>query len=664
MLRKLLAVVSIVWAVQLSAYWLAASFASLDGHFPSPQPDTKLYCQSARRIVEGHPFSFSEGEDVSTGTTSVLHPFVLAVPYACGAKGDRLLVAGFFLNGLFYLIFLLGWTAVIARCVNGCKDRYLSVILIALAAQPALCAFGQTDTGLWMAVSAAFVAAIAWNRWWLAVVLMLICPWVRPEGVILTVALALAMLLYRPMRRRSWMVVGGGLLSTVLVFAFNWFLTGRCQFDSVAHKGYFKVLPMPDAVGSTLRDGMEILRTFFVGTTDKWPASIYFLPVVGGVFLALGILSRRWRRIESFPVAVMGIATLGSMAIVASSGWQGTNFDRYLAWTMPVFLLLTAKGAVQMGRMAAFRRLRYLPTVVCVGFYCVMAVGGVMMFHSTSKLNASHDEFQRACELTMASGDLAANRSPSGSVGGIVCADAYDYSRRRYRHLAGLYSPDFFRYYKIPFALELLKRKKDLRFDYWDLKGGELSCLPGQRDEVLGAVILSGPYGRELREADWRAFDAGEAVPTPLGKRLVARLDVGYLPDEEAAEYEVIDRWGREPSDVFFAVAPLGGRLAVDAGRSILGGDMFTVPLVPGRDCEVTIRTLARHGADEMRSPVKMLLNVNGHDVKQVMYELNVTTNAFQDVTFRIPGTAIAESPCRIGLFGDHITCGYWFWQE
>lgn len=663
MLRKLFAVVLIVWAVQLSAYWMAASFASLDGHFPSPQPDTKLYCQSARRIVEGHPFSFSEGEAVSTGTTSVLHPFVLAIPYACGAKGGRLLVAGFFLNGLFYLVFLLGWAAVVARCVHGRADRYLSVILMALAAQPALCAFGQTDTGLWMAVSAAFMATLAWNRWCPAGVLMFLCPWVRPEGVILSVALALATLLYRPILWRRLMVAGMGMLSTILVFAFNWILTGRCQFDSVAHKGYFKVLSMPDAIGSTLRDGMEILRTFFVGTTDKWPASIYFLPVLGGVFLSLGILSRRWKRSESFPIAVIGIATLGSLAIVASSGWQGTNFDRYLAWTMPAFLILTAKGAMQMGRSTVFHRLRYLPSAVCVGFYCVMAIGGVMMLHSTSKLNASHDEFQRTCELTMVASDQAAKRNSPGSVGGIVCADAYDYSRRSYRHLAGLYSPAFFEYYKVPCALELLKRRQELRFDYWDLKGGELSCLPGQCDEVLGPTILSGPYGRELREADWHAFDAGEIVVAPYGKRLVTRLDVGFLPDEAAAEYEVIDRWGRDPSDVFFAVAPLGERLAVDGGRSIRGGDAFTVPLVPGRDCDVTIRTLARHGADEMKSPVKMLLNVNGHDVKLVAYELNVTTNAFQDVTFRIPGTAIAESPCRIGLFGDHIVCGYWFWQ-
>ena len=71
-----------------------------------PQPDTPLYYQAARRIVEGHPFSFSEGSSVCTGTTTVLYPFVLAIPYALGFSGDAMIVVGFLLNALFYCVFL------------------------------------------------------------------------------------------------------------------------------------------------------------------------------------------------------------------------------------------------------------------------------------------------------------------------------------------------------------------------------------------------------------------------------------------------------------------------------------------------------------------------------------------------------------------------------
>ena len=92
--------------IQIACYYLAGMFASPDGAMPIPQPDTLLYCQAARRIVEGAPFSFSVGTAPSTGTTSVLYPFVLAIPYALGFTGDSLISAGFWLNAVFFLSIL------------------------------------------------------------------------------------------------------------------------------------------------------------------------------------------------------------------------------------------------------------------------------------------------------------------------------------------------------------------------------------------------------------------------------------------------------------------------------------------------------------------------------------------------------------------------------
>ena len=68
--RNLLALAGCVALVQIAVYYLMGATIRSDGAMAIAQPDTLLYCQAARRIVEGAPFSFSAGTAVSTGTTS------------------------------------------------------------------------------------------------------------------------------------------------------------------------------------------------------------------------------------------------------------------------------------------------------------------------------------------------------------------------------------------------------------------------------------------------------------------------------------------------------------------------------------------------------------------------------------------------------------------
>jgi hypothetical protein len=160
--------------MQVAAYYLAGILTSPDGSMAVPQPDTLLYCQAARRIAEGHPFSFSEGSAACTGTTSVLYPFILAIPYVLGAKGDALLTAGFVLNAFFYLLFLVGWTKAFQIWLEEPLARLTATLLIALSGQIAFCAMAQSDIGCWLAVSGGLAAGLAMrNRWLYASLLIL-----------------------------------------------------------------------------------------------------------------------------------------------------------------------------------------------------------------------------------------------------------------------------------------------------------------------------------------------------------------------------------------------------------------------------------------------------------------------------------------------------------
>ena len=647
----------------VAGFYVAGSLAGLGAGMANPQPDTLLYCQAARRIAEGHPFSFAAGEAVSTGTTSVLYPFILAVPYALGAKGDALFTAGFLLNAVFYLVFVLGWSAAFCRWLADWRVRLVSSLLVALAGQPAFCALAQSDIGAWMAMSAVLAYVLAAGRTLLFGALLVLGPWMRPEGMVVVVAFAIAAAVRSFCRRRieraDCLLVAVSVLSAFGVFAFNFWLTGEAQFSSVAHKGYMKLYPLAQAIPLVARDAFKMLRGVILAIPPSPPREMYSIPLLGGVFFCWGVLVHDWRRDGFAGLGVMVLAGLGGFLTVAQSGWQDTNADRYLAWLMPLVFLFVAEGAV-----AATDRLRgragaALPVVgVCV-FAAGCAVVFASIFHCSSRKADRLRAFASECERTMPSG---------ASVGAFgSCGVAYEFSNRRLRHVGGIYSPEFAMWSDAA-RYETLRKRAELRFDYWFLDGSDLAELPKERrDDMLGTVVLAGPDSLELRKADWTVFNRSSVPPRPPrdGLGLVADIEVGYDPHEQSAAYAVCDRYERANNVPFLEFAGNGTNLVFDACRLVLGADRMTVALRPGRDATVVMRTKAsvvgcgsRH---DFANPLALNVEIDGRVTSQV--SLPMATNGFCEVSFVIPGHEIKGNATRIGLLGDHVAASYRFWQ-
>ena len=381
---------------------------------PSAQPDTLLYCQAARRIVEGAPFSYSAGTAACTGTTSVIYPFILAVPYALGLKGDLLVTAGFVLNAAFYLIFLLGWCSLACRIFAGCPaGRFLSVALVATFGPFAYCALAQSDIGLWMAVSAWLAYGLYCDRKHIYVPLLLLAPWVRPEGMIVAlsvVGFATLKWLIGSRRVSRDLLLNLLILSSVVgVFALNYAITGECQFSSVAHKGHFKNLSFTSAAYASAIDLMRIAKAYLLGLPQNAPRDFCFLPLIGAACMWIGLFARRWSDV-SWREFSWYLAMAGGIATVATSGWQNTNLDRYLIWIMPVLILYMAHGAnalavgiwqlvVPMDHNGRARSPSApIPAILLLAFNLVMAVVFVWIFrHSSAGADASRN-FAARCE--------------------------------------------------------------------------------------------------------------------------------------------------------------------------------------------------------------------------------------------------------------------------
>ena len=405
--RNLLVLAGCAALVQAACYYLAGATVRSDGAMAIAQPDTLLYCQAARRIVEGFPFSFSAGAAVSTGTTSVLYPFVLAVPYLLGFKGDALLAAGFALNVLFHLAFVLGWAALACKVfAERPAAKVLAVALVSLFGPFAYCSLAQSDIGLWMAVSAWLAYGLYTGRRALYVPLLLAGPWVRPEGMVVALAYGAFCLLDCARRRRVGADAAIALLaagSAAGVFALNYALTGACQFSSVAHKGYFSNLSFPSAVYAAAMDAMKIAKAYLLGIPQDAPRDFFYLPVVGAAFMWIGLFSRSWRNVAWRELAWY-LALAGGFATVATSGWQNTNLDRYLAWTMPVLLFHVALGADVVASRLEKGVARALPGMAVAGFTCAMAFVFVCVFRYSTARSDDSRAFAVRCEAEMPAG--------------------------------------------------------------------------------------------------------------------------------------------------------------------------------------------------------------------------------------------------------------------
>lgn len=668
--RNLIALSICTALVQIALYYLAASTIRSDGSLAIAQPDTLLYCQAARRIAEGFPFSFSAGTGVSTGTTSVLYPFFIAVFYLIGFKGHSLIAAGFLLNSAFYIVFVVGWVFVACHAfAERPVSRFVSSLLVSLFGPFAFCALAQSDIGLWMAVSAWLAYGLFTGRRCIYVPLVLVSPWIRPEGMVVVFSLLVFTVIDMFHKRRigiDTLVAVASVLSVAGVFALNFALTGEFQFSSVAQKGYFKNLSPGSAVYMSAIDFMRIVKAYFLGIPKAAPRDFFYLPVIGAAFLWIGLFVRSWRRV-SWREFAWYLAMLGGFVTVSTSGWQNTNLDRYLVWIMPVLIFYMAFGAEVVSSWLKPGPVRMLPSAALVIFTGAMAVVFVFLF----RFSSSADRVRRFAERC----DMEMPKSASLGTWG-NCGIAYDMSDRRVAHLSGIYSQEFFASTARSSKFETLKNEPVTRFDYWfcHASDGE-SFYCGKPDVAVGPEVLVAPPDFELRKADWSAYDAAAAVPTAPaeGAVLCARVDVAYDRDEKSAKYETLTRDDYPFFAPFHRVGSLNGTNIVEAGRFAYGGDAMSIPAHPGRDLHVVMRTALKckvsvdrelgHRTSEfsLKSPLKLRVFVDDTEAGEM--EIKVTEGDFCDAHFTIPGKFIASSSARMTFLGEHIAFCYWFYQ-
>jgi hypothetical protein len=665
--------------VQIGAYYFVGSMASPTNHVALPQPDTILYCQAARQIVEGQPFIFSPGDKPSTGTTSHLYPFLLAIPYALGATGDNLITAGFALNALFYLIFVLSWGVIAIRLCKTPLARGVAGLLLALNGQATISALSQADTGLFMAMSAGLFATFLTGRTRTFAVLLVIAPWCRPEGSVLAYLFPLLLLLRRLIWGESsskgeWITAFLGVLSALGVPLFNLWLTGNAQFHSILYKGYFKQYELLPAIYLGSKDAIKILRELLLGTPEMAPREFFFLPLFGALFAWIGIFRRSWLDKRSWRELWWLSGILIALGGVATSGWQNTNVDRYLAWVFPLWLIYMAEGATWLTRkIKAALRFRSLPLWALIGFQSITAVWMLSCFEFNSRISNQEYEALKTLNTLL---------PKKASLGTLMLAPAYVTSGHQMMHLCGLYSPDFL----VPETdlvvnFETIKHHEKYQFDYWLLDPGILSWFSTQTNVFYTAKTPIMLDGRFVAKAEWSALKRSmepledASVKAIRGWREIARLDIGYLADEKRFDYSSFSRFHKVRYAPILLAGSCGTNAIADVGRSIIGSESMTIPCTPGQPLKILLRTIGamnlflRNAASlgnysfGFNSPLKLRVHVDEKDACYFEIPIKEENGVFSEISFEIPAKAITQPNPRITLYGDHASFALWFYQ-
>jgi hypothetical protein len=357
------------------------------GEWSAPLDDVFIHFDYAREAARGHPFEWSAGNGYSSGNTSLLYPFVLAIGYAGGFAGERLMT----------------WAAIVAAVsVFGTllAARGLLVVgeatpanakILAFLLPPAFLAIGALDWSLWSGMEVSFFLA-TWalgllatravehasrdelfaKAGWLggAGVLMVLT---RPEGAVTLLAfgvLAAMSTLERFGLRTAFrvLVIAGvpAICALALQSAANLAFTGELSANGAIVK---LAINQPFLTGAEkLDDYVQNLRYAVFRNVEYHftDASIFgfLIPTLAGLSLA----TKETRRYG----ALLWAQIVGWLVLVALNGQVRWQNERY---TMPAvaWLLLAAVLGVQ-----ALVRRRVRPSIAVtalVGAVAIQLVG-------------------------------------------------------------------------------------------------------------------------------------------------------------------------------------------------------------------------------------------------------------------------------------------------
>ncbi len=623
----LLAVATLALLTALAT--LVVNAAYNQGRFVPPLDDVYIHLQYARQIGLGEFLRYQAGAPRTTGASSLL--YVLLLGAASVVVPASLLLYAAVAFGVLCFATTAVLVTLLGRTLGSRRAGVAAGVLTALCGPLVWGATSGMEVGLVAVLAAgtllAFVREQHDGRFrvlpWVATPLVL----TRPEGLVLVVVVLLGVAATLAQRHRLRLDPPVRLLATAarcavpLVAALAQLLayrllTGSSENSGVLAKSWFarplgSPLEIADRILATVRTATELVGG--ISTTQVAGPGVAVLAAFGLASLALGPRPRR------IVAGVLGLGLVGVLVAVATLQTALWHDGRYLQPFLPVVVLLAVLGARAVGAAAADAR---RGRVLAAGLVGVLGVFALISTPTWALRQAQQAAGIRESSVSVAQW-LRGNTPPDAIVGVNDVGAAAWFSDRRVVDLVGLTTPGLARpalagsgaMYEA--LAHLPADRRPTYFSIFDQTSlvpvGELGAARILGDKPVTAFDAQspardpGPFGGicqstgdcrviSVWRADWSHLGSGDIPDAPVPGRVVDHLNVGDLDDEAAHGYGV-DRaliGVGDQTEVRNQTEP-GGRVVVDSGRHVVGGEHFTLRgLTPGRPVTLTARVDAR----------------------------------------------------------------------
>ncbi|HEY5908355.1 MAG TPA: hypothetical protein VIZ31_09940, partial [Vicinamibacteria bacterium] len=582
--------------------FLLAMFSSTGGRFVPQVADLYLVCQYARGFAEGHPFQYNPGEGPSTGSTSLLYTAWLGLWHALGARGEALIAVAI-LGGCVLYAGSVALAVRVGRRLGDERSAALAGALVALGGPVVWGFLYGSDIALFL-----FLTLLLFDRWLFAfetgrfagvAVAGSLLALARPEALPLGLLLGAAAFFgpsaasRRERLRASWPLAVSGLVLLVL----RW-VTGRWLGTSVADKSLLANYGWLDTMGLVSGYAVDVARGLLLGFyPSDTPLGFsrgfapYFFPPLALLFvlaaLATEPVPRRFAT-RSFVLAVLGVGLLAG-----ANTFMGVHFSRYLLWTFPVLLVLTAVGLSRLTRLLAPADVARERSLFGACALLFLVTGALSTARLAAFYGASAGEIARR-ELPMA--DWIRANLPPGTVIANAATSIEYLTGHRAVNLHGVTSPDFFGNRtaereagtfealsrlpaegRPPYLLTSAAVQAGSALMRELVEGEALHSTFSLSDDLLLFRLRTDLPGRQASPH----LGSSKSAVTSLAE--VDRLNVGDSRDEAAHAYRHESRLGDLELNgtvkiaEYPATASAPALRVADAGRAILGFERFRV---------------------------------------------------------------------------------------
>ncbi len=330
--------------------YLSASLSAGHGDLVLPLDDTYIHFQYAKQLALGQPYVYNPGQAPTSGATSFLYPYLLAIGYLIGFQGLNLGLWAM-LIGAFALLASLWLVYALVRHFGGADWLAVgSALIFGLTGAVEWHFFSGMETGLVICFTLATLYAFAAQRFHGFILSASLLALIRPEASLLSL---IAIVLWvadrivgarhvvptpnkeRPARSVQWLLLIP-VLAAFVQPAVNLLVTGTPVATGNSVKSIFGLVPFywDVVLGRILDNFAQMWLQFLTGVSSR---EGLYIPYLIGPLALIALLWALWKgpqRRVSLLVILWLLAGTAAISTLDTAFW---HFKRY---QMPLIALL------------------------------------------------------------------------------------------------------------------------------------------------------------------------------------------------------------------------------------------------------------------------------------------------------------------------------------